>query len=178
MNRLRYGDEEAAWELIDVYGPHILRVVRRDLNRRLRSRFDSADFVQAVWASFFRQPSQFRRLESPDDLLRLLLTVARNKVIDETRYRLNTRKQDVGREADPDFELDLDELPSKTPRPSQVAVAREQWRRLLDAQPRVNRTVLEMRFAGASYEEIAAKLKIHERSVRKIVEELLAHLDG
>lgn len=181
MEQLRQGDQDAAWTIIEIYGPHIKRVVRRDMHPRLRTRFDSADFVQSVWASFFRQPSQFRRLNEPKELLSLLLTVARNKVVDETRRSLQTRKRDPQREeplsdkSGADF--DINKVPSTDPRPSQVAVAREQWNRLFAEQTKEIRRILELRFAGASYEEIAAKVNRNERTVRKIVEQLMDDLE-
>ena len=69
---IRSGSEEAAWQLIEQYGPHIRRIVRRRLDRRLRSQFDSVDFVQAVWASFFREPDQIRSFETLPDLIKYL----------------------------------------------------------------------------------------------------------
>lgn len=181
MEQLRQGDQDAAWTIIEIYGPHIKRVVRRDLHPRLRSRYDSADFVQAVWASFFRQPSQFRRLNEPKELLNMLLTVARNKVVDETRRSLQTQKRTPDREEPVDEDsgevLDMDKIPSNDPRPSQVAVAREQWNRLFEEQTREIRRILELRFAGNSYEEIAAKVNRNERTVRKIVEQLMDELE-
>src|SRR5687768_4189029 len=95
MNRLRAGDQEAAWKLIEEYGPHIRRVVRRELHQKMRSKFDSIDFVQAVWASFFREPGQFREMETPEALLNFLVAIARNKVVDETRRRLYLQKMNV-----------------------------------------------------------------------------------
>ena len=181
---MRQGDQDAAWTIIEIYGPHIKRVVRRDMHPRLRSRYDSADFVQSVWASFFRQPSQFRRLNEPKELLNMLLTVARNKVVDETRRSLQSQKRDPEREEPPDDDtgeaVDIDMLPSNDPRPSQVAVAREQWNRLYAEQTREIRRILEMRFAGASYEEIAAKVKLHLARVETAFASALARarIDG
>src|SRR5947209_4816813 len=43
MRRVQEGSEDAARELLDRYGEHILRVVRRKLSRQLRSKFDSVD---------------------------------------------------------------------------------------------------------------------------------------
>src|SRR5262249_14283511 len=57
MERIRAGSQEAARELCDRYGSHILRVVRRKLDKKLRSKFDSVDFLQSVWTSFFVNPS-------------------------------------------------------------------------------------------------------------------------
>ena len=69
MKGVRSGSQEAAWRLIDLYAGHIRRVVRRTIDRRLRSQFDSVDFVQLVWASFFRQPAQTLSFETSNDLL-------------------------------------------------------------------------------------------------------------
>ena len=53
MQRLREGSDEAAWQLVEQYGEPIRRAVRRALSARLRPQFDSLDFVQLVWSSFF-----------------------------------------------------------------------------------------------------------------------------
>lgn len=55
LNRIKEGDDTAAWELVEHYGEDIRNAVRRSLNRRLRPKFDSLDFVQLVWSSFFRR---------------------------------------------------------------------------------------------------------------------------
>ena len=54
MQQISMGSEDAAWELVERYGELIRRAVRRVLNKKLRSKFDSLDFVQLVWSSFFR----------------------------------------------------------------------------------------------------------------------------
>src|SRR5262245_26982587 len=85
LRRVKAGSSDAAWELIDRYGSHVQRVVRRLLNRRLRPQFDSVDFVQAVWASFFNDPAQIHSFKSPDSIIGYLARMARNKVIEENR---------------------------------------------------------------------------------------------
>lgn len=65
MQRVREGSQDAAHELFQQYGPHILRIVRRKLHKTMRSKYDSSDFVQAVWASFFAiEPAQYH-FEAP-----------------------------------------------------------------------------------------------------------------
>ena len=48
MERVRSGSEEAAREMFDRYSGHIALVVRRRLDQRMRSQYDSLDFLQAV----------------------------------------------------------------------------------------------------------------------------------
>jgi predicted ArsR family transcriptional regulator len=50
---------------------------------------------------------------------------------------------------------------------------RERWDRLVDGQPPHVRRIVELRFAGATYTEIAAQLHIHERTARKAIERLV-----
>jgi RNA polymerase sigma factor (sigma-70 family) len=174
LRQVKAGSSDAAWELIDRYGPHVLRVVRRLLSRRLRPQFDSVDFVQAVWASFFHDPAQILSFESPDGVIGYLARMARNKVLEENQRRLGTEKHDIRRVISLDDScVDEGDLVDHRPRPSQVAVARERWNRLVEEQPQRYREVIRMRFMGLSFMEIARRLDLDERSVRKIVERLL-----
>jgi RNA polymerase sigma-70 factor (ECF subfamily) len=80
--RVRAGDEQAARELVSHYEPAIRLEVRVRLRQqRLRRFFDSMDICQSVLNSFFVRTAlgQFD-LNSPDDLFRLLLVMARNKL--------------------------------------------------------------------------------------------------
>src|SRR5258708_5874829 len=85
MRRVQEGDEDAAWELLDEYGPHIIRAVRRVLTDRMRSKVDSTDFAQSVWASFFANVATADRFDRPEALMAYLGRLARNKVIEEFR---------------------------------------------------------------------------------------------
>ena len=64
IDQICSGSEEAAWNFIETYGPHIQRVVRRRLHQSLRSKFDSVDFVQMVWASFFADPQRIAQIRN------------------------------------------------------------------------------------------------------------------
>src|SRR6516164_10300026 len=95
LNRIQAGDEGAARELLRRYEPKIRLVVRRQLPRLLRSRFDSLDFLQSVWGSFFHKiQTGPNDLQEEHNLITFLAWAARNKVIDEYR-RAATRKQDI-----------------------------------------------------------------------------------
>jgi RNA polymerase sigma-70 factor (ECF subfamily) len=174
MDGIRNGSQEAAWRLIDLYGSHIQRVVRRTLDRRLRSQFDSLDFVQLVWASFFREPDRILSFETSNELVAYLAIIARNKVIDEGRRRLGTKKYDVTRERPiDDSRLEPDAIAATGPTPSEVAIARETWDRLIAGQSTQHQRVVELRFSGSTFPEIAEEVGIHERTARKVIERLL-----
>jgi RNA polymerase sigma factor (sigma-70 family) len=174
LRQVKSGSSEAAWELIKRYGPHVQRVVRRSMSRQLRPQFDSIDFVQAVWASFFHDPAQIHSFETPAGVIGYLAAMARNKVIDENRRRLNTQKHNAHHTMSLEDCDDTDSDPiDHQPRPSQVAVARERWNRLVDEQPERNREVVRLRFMGMSFAEIGRRLDIDESRVRQIVAKLL-----
>src|SRR5262245_28986230 len=87
MRRIRAGDEQAAAELVRQYEPLIRRAVRLRLeDQRLRRVFDSMDICQSVLASFFvRSAAGQYDLEQPEQLLNLLVRMARNKLASAAR---------------------------------------------------------------------------------------------
>lgn len=174
IDRVHHGDQAAAWELLEKYGSHLRRHVRRVLNKEMRSKFDSIDFVQIVWASFFREPDKLRRLSTPAELMAYLATLARNKVVTEVRRGMGTQKRNIRRELrlQDVHEDERPDLTSREPTPSAVAIFRERWNRLVDDQPKQVREIVEMRFQGSTYHEIAEQLQIHERTARKAIEKL------
>jgi RNA polymerase sigma-70 factor (ECF subfamily) len=181
LDRVRNGDEEAARELLRRYEAKVRLVVRRQLPRLLRSRFDSQDFLQSVWGSFFRRiKGEPAGLESPQNLVAFLARAARNKVIDEYR-RASSRKQDMRRE-EPlwDDQQRPRELVDATDAPDALAQAREAFGRLREALPENRQAVLDLKAAGLSTREIGERLGLSERTVRRVIEDLRrrAGIDG
>ena len=172
VKELRTGSEEAIWNFIQTYGPHIQRVVRRRLHHKLRSKFDSVDFVQMVWVSFFAMPDRIAQFETPEDVIRYLVVMAKNKVAEESRRRFVHKKYNVSRERP----LDESEISETSERrgdtPSQIAIARERWQSMIDGEPERNRQILRMRMNGATFLEISESLGIHERTARQVIREL------
>ena len=82
IERVNGGDEEAAAQLVKEFEP----VIRRELRFRLRdsrARFelDSMDISQSVLSNFFvRVAARQYDLKEQGDLVRLLVTMTRNKV--------------------------------------------------------------------------------------------------
>lgn len=174
MRQVRDGSQEAAWELVHEYGDSIRRAVRRALHIKLRPKFDSLDFVQIVWKSFFRVRDNLDRFDSPHDLAAFLVGVARNKVRMESR-RLACDRNDVGREEvdDGDHAAEMENLYDPRPQPVDVAIAREQWDRLLEGQPAECRQIIQMRLQGHTYEAIGGLLRIDKGEVYRILQKLL-----
>ncbi|MGA2257600.1 MAG: sigma-70 family RNA polymerase sigma factor [Thermoguttaceae bacterium] len=172
--RIQQGSEDAAWELVEQYGDAIRRAVRRVLHGRLRSKFDSLDFVQLVWNSFFKARDRMTRFTRPEELAAFLATMARNKVGMEIRRRLRSAKYDVKREESLDvYAEELDRSASRDSDPFEVAVAREQWNRLIAGQPHRYRQIISLRLQGVTIHDIAASLDMAESTVRRFLDRLL-----
>src|SRR5207302_11148775 len=124
--------------------PYILHAVRKKLHKELRPRFDSHDFVQDVWASFFADLPQERDFHGPENLINFLTQIAKNKVGMAVRQRLVLQKNNVNREQSLHNRGldDRENLVASDPTPSALAIGREEWERLLQAQPPVYRRIL------------------------------------
>jgi len=172
LAQIQNGDDAAARELLNRYESKVRMVVRRQLPRLLRSRFDSLDFLQSVWGSFFHKIRTGRNdLHEEQNLITFLAWAARNKVIDEYR-RAATLRQDITREKSLEgtrndaFAL----APGDTP--SQLAQAHETYDRLLELLPKDHRVIVEMKAAGYSSREIGDRLGVSERTVQRVLEDL------
>src|SRR5436190_14561840 len=98
IGRVRAGDPEAAAELVRQYEPQIRRIIRLRLtDPRLNRVLDSMDICQSVLANFFVRAAagQFE-LDQPEQLLKLLATMARNKLLNQAK-RHRTRRRDQRR---------------------------------------------------------------------------------
>jgi RNA polymerase sigma factor (sigma-70 family) len=157
IRRVRAGDERAARELLERYGPAMRRVVRVRLREpRLYSRFDCDDICQSVMASFFVRAAagQFD-LERPDELLRLLVVMTRRKLSNQARrHRAECRDYRRIEPCDPAYL----EGRSATPTPSRLVAGRElldEYRRRLSDEERM---LADLRAEGCEWAEIAGRL--------------------
>jgi RNA polymerase sigma factor (sigma-70 family) len=175
MRRVRDGCPEAAGEAVARYSPHIRRIVRRRLTPRLRDRFDSQDFMQSVWANFFRAPGRAADFSTPEDLVAFLVHVARCKVINAVRHDLVAGKRDRNRERLGADSVDTP-LAGPGPSPSQVAIAHERWDQLLNGQPEHYRRALELLRQGYSHDEIAQRVGVHPKAFKRFLRRLLTHV--
>jgi RNA polymerase sigma-70 factor (ECF subfamily) len=178
VRRIRSGDPDAAAELVRRYEPAIRRVVRVRLSGRTAALFDSMDVCQSVFGSFFlRAAAGQYKLESPDDLLKLLATMARHKLAYQVR-RQKAQKRDIAREAPAD--IPTDQLAGTDPTPSRHAAHRELLGELEKRLSPDELQLVELRNQGHEWEEIAEQLsgsaealrKKHARALDRVAREL------
>jgi RNA polymerase sigma factor (sigma-70 family) len=156
IRRVGGGDDQAATRLVRDFEPVVRRVVRARLRgARARCEFDSMDICQSVLAVFFvRVAAGEYDLKEPEDLIKLLLTMTRNKLAEKMRYRHRLRR-DGRRTVGGVEELALAGL---DPTPSSVIAGKdlfEQARLRLSAE---ERQLVELRGRGLSWEEVASSL--------------------
>lgn len=167
------GSEEAIRQLLESHGGIVLRVVRARLNHLLRRQYDSEDFVQAVWASFFKHRDLVGRFKSIEDLAAFLKSMAANKVMYECRRRLKTQRYDRRREraAESWGLTSLDQVRNADPTPSAIVGAQDELEQFSEAEQKL----IRLRAAGSTHEEIAAALGIHPSTVRRILKRIQSH---
>ena len=173
------GDAQAARQLVESYEPAIRRAVRiRMVDARLRGLLDSMDICQSVMASFFSRAAlgQFD-LQQPEDLVRLLVTMARNKLADQAR-RQATERRGHGRLQGGDVgEMDV---PGSDGTPSAVVSAREILEKVQERLTPEERLLASQRVEGREWGELAAERgttpealrKKHTRALDRVAQEL------
>jgi RNA polymerase sigma-70 factor (ECF subfamily) len=164
---VREGDQRAAADLVKQFEPELRRVVRVHLtDPRLRRLIDSVDVCQSVLANFFVRVGlgEFD-LRQPEQLLHLLIVMARNKLRDKARRQRAVRRDQGRLEAHPDGVLDA--LAAREPGPARVAAERDllaEVRRLLTDEERY---LADQRALGREWSEIAAQLGVLPDGLRK-----------
>jgi RNA polymerase sigma factor (sigma-70 family) len=166
ISRVRAGDEQAVEELLRRYEPAIRRTVRARLrDASLRRLLDSADICQSVVKSFFVRAALGRfELGGPDDLLRLLLAMARHKLSKEIRRQRAARRDHRRTDASP---VEDQQPVAGGPTPSQQVAARELLHQAQERLSAEERRLLELRQEGRGWDEVAALVGGHPEALRK-----------
>jgi RNA polymerase sigma-70 factor (ECF subfamily) len=157
IRRIRAGDEQAAAEMVRRYEPLIRREIRLQLeDRRLARLFDSMDICQSVLKSFFcRTATGQYDLDTPEQLQRLLVTMARNKLASaarsQHRQRRDQRRVSAGEEK-------LKGIAADDPTPSAVVASKELLERIRQAFNEEERQLADLRGEGLAWGAIADRL--------------------
>jgi RNA polymerase sigma-70 factor (ECF subfamily) len=157
IRRIRAGDQQAAADLVREYEPLIRREIRLHLeDRRLGRIFDSMDVCQSVLASFFiRTANGQYDLDRPDQLIRLLATMARNKLASEARKQQRQKRDH--RKATSDSG-ELRQLAGRDDTPSQLVAGKELLERVQTQLSDEEKQLAELRGQDKSWQEIADQM--------------------
>ncbi|MBL8798065.1 MAG: sigma-70 family RNA polymerase sigma factor [Planctomycetia bacterium] len=168
IRRVRAGEQLAATELVRQYEPEIRRAIRLRLtDPRLNRILDSMDICQSVMANFFVRvhAGQFD-LERPDQLLRLLVTMARNRLLDQARRQQASRRDGRRVEAGGDERL-ANVADAGLGTPSQIISERELIQAVRGQMTDEERQLAEHRAQGKDWAEIAEAVGSTPEAVRK-----------
>ena len=183
MARAKAGDQAAIRVFLTRFENEVQIMVRARLPKRLRNQYDSADFVQAVWQSFFPGLRQHAPdFEKVAHLRRYLAGVVRNKIYEQHRRLTRTEKYDVLREerlyirrGDRDVPR---EVVSTDPSPSQTAQAGDRMAQLTAGRSQHEIDVIRLRRQGLTFEEIATEIGVKERTARRIIDSARSALEA
>jgi RNA polymerase sigma-70 factor (ECF subfamily) len=157
VEKIRAGDAEAARELVRRYEAVIRREVRLRMdNARLNRLLDSLDISQSVLSSFFARVSEGRfEFESPEQLARLLISMARNKLAFQARMQ-RAKRRDNRLTVDGRVE-DL-EVVSKGPGPSDSASVQDLYEEVRKRLSPEERRIADLWSEGWGWPEIVERL--------------------
>lgn len=169
LDACRRKDPAATAELVRRYLPHVRTAVRRRLAADMRIRFDSQDFAQDVWLSFFRVAIDREDLRDEAVLVAYLSQMARFKVAEEYRHQTT---QKVGLTRDAPLAQAGDQA-GREPTPSAAAVAGDEWDRLTAGLSDREREMLRMLRDGHNHADTAAAFRLSEKTVQRLVRRIL-----
>jgi DNA-directed RNA polymerase specialized sigma24 family protein len=140
----------------------------------MRPSFDSLDFAQDVWASFFAEDAAPRVFKTPAEFVAFLAKLAHNKVVDASRRRLKAPGHEEApvRSIDDSLTFDKDQLVARQPTPSQVVSKEDEWTTFLQGQKLLYRRIYILFREGKTLLQIAEELNIHVRTVNRVVNRL------
>jgi RNA polymerase sigma-70 factor (ECF subfamily) len=183
IRRIRAGDQGAAAELVRRYEPVIRFEARLHMtDPRLGRLFDSMDICQSVLASFFvRAAAGQYDLGRPEDLFRLLVRMAHNKVVSQARKQraraADSRRAEAG---------ELEGVCGPDPDPSRLVAVRDLLDKVHQCLSPEERQVAGLRAEDRSWPEVAEKLggtpegrrKQLTRALDRVVQQLGLEEDG
>ncbi|MCC9608009.1 sigma-70 family RNA polymerase sigma factor [Blastopirellula sp. JC732] len=166
LERLKNGDEAAAAELARKFENEVRRFIRfRLTSPSVRRMVDSLDIYQSVLIKFFTGFDQGDfRLEDPEELRRLLLTMARNKIVDHAR-RHHAGRRDARRISGDEAALNLVADSNETP--SRIVETDEILHALEDRLSEDDRVLLHKKLSGYGWTDLAEEMGTNPDALRK-----------
>jgi RNA polymerase sigma factor (sigma-70 family) len=166
IERVKAGESKAAEELLRQYESTVRRAIRvRMVNPALRRTVDSMDLCQSVMGSFFVRTALGQYdLGSPEQLIGLLVQLARNKVADHVRHE-HAKVRDRRRTDADGAAIDL--VAARQDSPSQLVAGAEMLDQFRARLSQEERYLAEQRSEGREWNELAAELGQSAEALRK-----------
>jgi RNA polymerase sigma-70 factor (ECF subfamily) len=177
LSLARTGNGAALGELLEWYRNYLTLLARVQIGRRLRSKIDAADLVQATFLEAHRHFARFEGT-TETELVGWLRSILATNLAHLLRRYLGTQRRDVRLERQ--LVLDLDQssrilgqaVLAPQSSPSQQAARREQAVLLADALQRLpddyREVIILRQLEGLSFPEVAERMDRSLDSVKKL----------
>jgi len=176
---IRAGNGAVVEDFCRQYGTLLHRVADKHIAGALRRRLGPEDVVQSVCRTFFRraQGGEFEIADS-EALWRLLCAITLAKVREQARFHLR-QKRGLGQEVDAaagDGAARFDPV-APEPTPSELVEFADQFTQLLAQFDDEERRIVDLKLQEHTNEEVAERLGCSERTVRRVLKRVRAHLE-
>jgi RNA polymerase sigma-70 factor (ECF subfamily) len=182
LERWKDGDEDAARELFQLYEDRLLNLARQRISQRFGGRLDPEDVVQSVFRTFFKRTRDGKfHIEKSDDLWKLLARITVHKTFRQIAFH-QAAKRNVNLEkcqgGDPQDHVLT--LLDRGPTPQMANQFVDQVEHFLKQLRPEHRQILELRMQGYKDVEIAQKVNVSDRTIRRVMEQVrsLAEQEG
>ena len=144
------------------------------ISQRLASRVDPEDVVQSVFRTFFVRVKEGRfRIEDQDDLCKLLMRITVHKTLRQVEFHKAAKRNANMEECQGEHsQEELLQALDGEPTPEAAASFLDEMEHFLGQLRPEERQILELRLQGHSNDEIAEKLGIYDRKIRRVIERI------
>ena len=175
INQLSAGDGQAAGQLWRHISARLEEFARQKLNAQTRRRYDEHDAANSAFHSLCRGLADGRMEAESRDAFWGLLAVITSRKISAQRRSANRQKRGGGAElGESGFgDAGINEVADNQPAPEILAEINESCGQLLNAIPdETMKTIVLLKFQGATNGEIADELKCTRRTVERKLERI------
>jgi RNA polymerase sigma-70 factor, ECF subfamily len=176
---LRDNDPSAVRQFCESYGPEMERLADRHLVGAIRRRIGPEDVVQSACRTFLRRAraGEFR-LDDSATLWRLLCAITLTKAREQARFHQRGRRG-IDREqplADDDSTRGVRPPADPRPNPAEAVAFDDFFEQVLAGMDEEERRLVDLKLQEFTNDEIAERLGISERTVRRILERIRGRL--
>lgn len=169
IRRFQRGEEDAATALYLRYAERLRRSADQQMSAKLSQRLDADDIVQSVFRTFFRRVADGQYdLVQRDDLWKLLLVMALNKIRNAGNYHLADKRTIAKTQLLSEADGRVDGLNEHSEMALQVLKLTID--EVIQAAPEEHREIIYLRIEGHEVDEIVAKTGRAKRSIERILQ--------
>jgi RNA polymerase sigma factor (sigma-70 family) len=182
IDGLRSGDDAVLREFHQQYGHMLFGIAEARVSPSMRPRFDADDVVQSTLRTFFRraQTSYFQFEDSQqlwNLLCAILLTKVREKVRFHTRYSRSVNREQGSAAFDESSVTPENRLLSFESPPDVAAAFSEALANLLASLDESDQRLIQLKLQDLTNDEAAEALGVHERTVRRMLDDLRERIE-